>query len=98
MRMPVSTLFAAAASLAASIAPSAAMPTPDAVALRAALAAATGIAPVACIRPGWHGWGIYGRCYYRPVYVAPVYVAPPPPPPRGRVVPMCWIAGRWRPC
>jgi hypothetical protein len=96
MRLPVLTLAAAAVSLVAGSMPSAAMPLPDAAGLRAALAAASGIAPVACVRPGWHGWGVYGRCWYRPVYAGPVYVAPPPvyaPP-----VPMCWIAGRWRPC
>ncbi|MCG6207285.1 hypothetical protein LPW26_21780 [Rhodopseudomonas sp. HC1] len=72
-------------------------------------AAARVIEPVACVRGGWRGPGVYPGCgpvrrYYRPYpYVvapmAPVYGAP-------RLVvaapvvpaPRCWIAGAWRLC
>ncbi|WP_182915232.1 hypothetical protein [Rhodopseudomonas palustris] len=73
------------------------------------LAPAIAAEPIACVRGGWRGVGVYPGCgpvrrYYRPypyvvAPVAPVYVAP-------RVVvaapvlpaPRCWIAGAWRLC
>ncbi|UZE48398.1 hypothetical protein [Rhodopseudomonas sp. P2A-2r] len=90
----------AALLVAAPVAKAAPLMAPDA--LRPAIAAASNVETVACVRYGWRGVGVYPGCYRpryamaAPYYVAPpVYVAPPAyvPPPR-----RCWYAGAWRRC
>lgn len=89
----------------------AAMPAAEAAPLMApssmqpAIAEASPVQTVACIRYGWRGWGAYPGCYRRPVYAvtspysyyaaAPVYVAPPV---YAEPLRRCWIAGAWRLC
>ncbi|MBI5129937.1 MAG: hypothetical protein HZA66_10885 [Rhodopseudomonas palustris] len=98
----IAALFAAAAPVTGHAAPLMA----PAAQMQAAVAEASGVDTVACVRRGWRGPGVYPGCgYHRPYYrpypyvVAPVYVGPrvvvaaPVPAPR-----QCWIAGAWRPC
>lgn len=84
---------------------------------RAPLTAPAGVTlaePVACVRGGWHGPGVYRGCgYYRPgyplrpypYYARPYYPVAPYYAPRVVVAEplpvaprQCWIAGAWRPC
>ncbi|WP_322514336.1 hypothetical protein SR870_14985 [Rhodopseudomonas palustris] len=108
MRTVLTIAFLAAAAPAAHAAP---LVAPDA--MRTAIAAASPVETVACVRGGWRGPGVYPGCRaYRPGYpvrpyryyarpVAPYYVAPRvvvAGPPVVVAPRSCWIAGAWRPC
>jgi hypothetical protein len=101
MRTALTVAFFAAAAPAAQAAPLLAP-----AAMRPAIAAVSPVEPVACVRGGWRGPGVYPGCrrVYRPAYVvrpAPYYVAPRvvvAGPPVVVAPRNCWLAGAWRPC